>query len=273
MIVLALDTSTPATALALRLHDGSILSSRDDPSPGDRPGHSTRLLPLAAGLLADAALRFSDIDRIAVGVGPGTFTGLRIGLATARALAQSLACDLVPVSSLRALAAGAVDQATDGAAHTGAAPDPRSGPGPGDDPGPDPGDGVLAVLDARRGEVFAAAYARDRPPVPRELAPPCVVSPGRLASVIDEASASSAEVSPVRWLALGDGAVRFRDQFELLHAVHVPPDSSPLHLVPAEQICALALHAEPRPLQDVLPHYIRRPDAEIALEHAAGAPA
>lgn len=107
MIVLGFDTSTPATAVALRLPGGTIIQARDDPKEGDRPGHATRLLALAADLLAGAGLRFADLERIAVGVGPGTFTGLRVGVATARGLAQSLDVKLVGVSSLRALAVAA----------------------------------------------------------------------------------------------------------------------------------------------------------------------
>jgi tRNA threonylcarbamoyladenosine biosynthesis protein TsaB len=274
MILLAIDTSTPATALALRLSDGSVLSARDDPSPDDRPGHSTHLLPLAADLLAGSGLRFSDIDRIAVGVGPGTFTGLRIGLATARALAQSLSCELVPVSSLLALAAGApavdVPRAS---ARTRAGATNEDLDTAADPPDAPAGRGVLAVLDARRGEVFAAAYLHTGLPAPLELAPPRALPPDHLGSVIDEASAHSSATVPVRWLAVGDGAVRYRHELQSLDAVEVPPDDSSLHLVLGERICALALHAEPQALQDVLPDYRRRPDAEIALEHAARAPA
>ncbi len=107
MIVLGFDTSTPSSAIGLRLHDGATLRARDDPEHGQRPGHATRLLPLAADLLAQAGLRFADVDRIAVGVGPGTFTGLRIGVASARGLAQSLNTELIAVSSLQALAQAA----------------------------------------------------------------------------------------------------------------------------------------------------------------------
>ncbi|HUB35802.1 MAG TPA: tRNA (adenosine(37)-N6)-threonylcarbamoyltransferase complex dimerization subunit type 1 TsaB [Solirubrobacteraceae bacterium] len=283
MILLALDTSTPATAVALRLSDGTIVSARHDPAPDERPGHSTRLLPLAAELLAGAQLRFADVNRIAVGVGPGTFTGLRIGLATGRGLAQSLACEIVGVSSLLALAAGALPidaprararpraGAAIGSVH--AAPDAPADPDAERAPGR--GRGILAVLDARRGEVFAAAYVHDCPDegldALRELAAPRALPPERLGSVIEEASARDPRPGPAEWLAVGDGAVRFRGELAGLEALHVPADDSPLHLLAAERICALALHAEPRPLADILPDYLRRPDAEIALERAAGA--
>ena len=130
MIVLGLDTATSATVVGLRLADGRTLQGRDDPDARQRPGHTTRLLPLANDLLVEADIDWPQVERIAIGVGPGTFTGLRIGIATARGLAQSLGVELVGVSSLRALANGASQEA------------PR----------------VLAAIDARRGEVFIAAY-------------------------------------------------------------------------------------------------------------------
>lgn len=143
MIVLGLDTSTPATVVGLRTPDGAVLEARDDPSAGERPGHSTRLLPLAAELLARAGLRWGAIDRIAVGVGPGTFTGLRVGLASAHGLALSCGADLVGICSLRALALNARERPL-----------------------------VLAAIDARRGEMFVAGYQRGVETIgPRTLAP------------------------------------------------------------------------------------------------------
>src|SRR5260370_1944182 len=133
MIVLGFDTATSATAVGLRLGDASTLERRDDPGEGEHPGHATRLLPFAAELLARAGLEWDAVDRIAVGTGPGRFTGLRVGVATARGLAQSLPPELVAVSSLLALARGAAW----------AYPDRP----------------LLAVIDARRGEGFAAADA------------------------------------------------------------------------------------------------------------------
>ncbi len=248
MIVLGFDTATRATAIGLRREDGSTLQARDDPAPGEHPGHATRLLPLVAELLARSGLRFADLDRIAVGIGPGTFTGLRIGVATARGLAQSLSLELVGVSSLRALATAAADASDERGAAIGASA------------GSFAGAGVLAVLDARRGEVFAAAYANDE-----ELAAPRALAPMDLGDIVKEAAGG---VSVGRWIALGDGAVRYRAKLQTL-GLDVAPEDSPLHQVSAAAICELGLTADAQGLESVLPDYRRRPDAEIALDRAA----
>ncbi len=252
MIVLGFDTATSATVVGLMLEDGSILQARDDPTGEQRPGHATRLLPLANDLLVEAGLRWSELERIAVGVGPGTFTGLRIGIATARGLAQSLGLELIGVSSLRALACGS----------------PSVG-------------GVLAVIDARRGEVFVAGYQGDR-----EVLAPQPVSPHGLGDLLDSAAI---DTSAEDWTAVGDGAVLYHDAFEQL-GVSVPPHGSPCHRIQASAICFLGTHppihssecvavseAAAGGMSDrstvagsaaVLPDYRRRPDAEVALDGA-----
>ena len=241
MIVLGLDTSTSASAAALRLADGRTTEARDDPPPGAHPGHATRLLDMARELLATADVAWRDIDRIAVGVGPGTFTGLRVGVATARGLAQSLSADLVGVSSLRALAAGAFAPY---ALAEGSAPAT-----------------VLAVIDARRGEVFAAAYESGEDG-PRELTVPRALAPDALADLVVDAQDARGARQP--WLAVGDGTLRFRAQLESAD-IAVPPDSSPLQHVSAAVVGELALHATPASLHALAPDYRRRPDAELAL--------
>jgi tRNA threonylcarbamoyladenosine biosynthesis protein TsaB len=234
MIVLGFDTATRSTAVALRLDDGRTLQARDDPAPDERPGHATRLLEMADGLLAGAGIGWSALERIAVGRGPGTFTGLRVGVATARGLAQSLGVELVGVSSLRALAEPRLNRERAGSR-------------------------VLAVLDARRGEAFVAAYERidrERGSIV-ELLAPVALAPERLRGVVEQGAG---------WEAIGDGAVRFRGELEAA-GMAVPADASPAHVLSAEAICELGAHARRVSLeQAILPEYGRRPDAEIALE-------
>jgi tRNA threonylcarbamoyladenosine biosynthesis protein TsaB len=238
MIVLGFDTATLSTTVGLRMADGSTLQARDDPGPGEHPGHATRLLSMTRGLLADAGIAWTAVDRIAVGLGPGRFTGLRVGVATARGLAQSLSLELAGVSTLRALAE---------AAATGGTQQP---------------DGVLAVIDARRGEAFAGAYCLSETGPADELAFSRALSPQDLQGVVERAESRWGGAGK-RWLAVGDGAVRFRPALEAV-GVAVAPDSSPMHLVSAAAICDLGARAEPvGRYEQVVPDYRRRPDAEI----------
>jgi tRNA threonylcarbamoyladenosine biosynthesis protein TsaB len=245
MIELGFDTSTHATSVALMLDDDEMLRVRDDPGPEEHPGHATRLLAMAGELLATAGISWPSVKRIAVGLGPGRFTGLRVGIATARGLAQSLAAELVGVSSSLALANAALETP----------PGKRDAPRDGR---------VLVVIDARRGEVFAGAYRASGRDAAIELVPPRAIVPGQLAAAI--ALAEEQGVGSDRWLAVGDGALRYRDQLETV-AVTVPDDSSPLHLVDAGTICEIGRHVRPvTAYEQILPDYRRRADAEIALD-------
>jgi tRNA threonylcarbamoyladenosine biosynthesis protein TsaB len=257
VIVLGFDTATPATVVGLTLPDGSALQARDDPMGEQRPGHATRLLPLASGLLCEAGVGWGEVQRIAVGVGPGTFTGLRIGIATARGLAQSLGVELVGVSSLRALAHGVYERITGRAA--GAAT--RENGEVAADVGLDgaAGTGVLAVIDARRGEVFAAAYDGAL-----ELVAPQAIAPTATEEIL---GCVEARRSLGRWIAVGDGAARYRDVLQQ-PTVLVPGEDSPLHRIDARAICALGARATGGEAP-VVPDYRRRPDAEMALEGTA----
>jgi tRNA threonylcarbamoyladenosine biosynthesis protein TsaB len=248
VILLGFDTATSATAVALLRSDGTIGEARDDPQASERPHHTSDALGLAAGLLDAAGLDWRDLDAIAVGLGPGTFTGLRVGVATARGLAQSLNLPLVGVSSLKALALPALAIDAQEAMRAAASQDV------------DAGSPVLAVLDARRGEVFLAAYGRgDGNP---ELAAPRVLRPQEIASVLAQIDGSAPT-------AFGDGAIAFAAQLQAAGAL-IPPPDSPLHLLRAAAICELARRqGAHEPLDEVLPQYGRRPDAEIAIEGVA----
>ncbi len=127
MTIVGFDTSTAATSACVLRAIGEEFEFV--PSPDrllEPPGHSRELLPAVEQLMERAGVGWGDVDGVAVGVGPGGFTGLRIGVATARALATAAKLPVHPVSSLAALAAAA------------------------DEPL------VLPLIDARRGEVFGA---------------------------------------------------------------------------------------------------------------------
>jgi len=219
VIVVGLDTATSATVAGVLVDDGRVYEVRDDPPPGARPAHAARLLGAAEEALAAAGVGWDQVARLAVGIGPGSFTGLRIGIATARGLAQARHIPVTRVSTLEALARGA------GAA---------AGP-------------VVAVLDARRGEAFAAAWQDGA----------LVLAPAALAP---EALAERVAALPGTPLAVGDGAVRFRGPLEAAGA-HVPPDEDGAHRLRAEHVCRLGAEGKPTDRDALLPDYLREPDA------------
>ena len=101
MIVLALDTTLAACSVAV-VEDGRVLAARSEPM---LRGHQERLAPLVAEAMAEAGVGFAALDRVGVTVGPGSFTGLRVGLAFAKGLSVALSIPCVGVGTLEALAA------------------------------------------------------------------------------------------------------------------------------------------------------------------------
>jgi tRNA threonylcarbamoyladenosine biosynthesis protein TsaB len=194
LLILAFDTATPATSVAL-VRDGDLL--------GERPSQAVRVLADADELLRAAGLTPRALDALAVGIGPGSFTGVRIGLAAARGLALALELPVAGVSTLDALAAGLP--------------------------------GAVAVLDARRREVFASLADG-----------PAVMAPEELAL-------------PQGTICVGDGALRYRLLLEETGLV-VPPDEAEEHR-PRARFHAVLAH-EFRPAGEVDPIYLRVPDAD-----------
>lgn len=188
--------------------------------PGEegRPRHASAALP-ALEDAAEAAGGWDAVSRVAVGVGPGSFTGLRIGIATARASAMAAGVELVGVPSLDALARPAMAEWPDRA--------------------------VLAAIDARRGQIFAALFTGGE-----RTWGPLVIDPGELAGRLLR------EDGPP--LAVGSGPVRFRGELEA--SAEIVADRSELHRIAPGQVCALGstapVGAPPEPL------YLRPPDAE-----------
>ena len=232
--VLAFDTATAATTVALWDGLGEPVAARDDPPAGARPRHTTMLLTLIERVLDEAAVGWDEIDRIAVGVGPGTFTGLRIGIATAQALGRSRGIELCGVSTLQSLALRAFEG--DGGAS----------------------EAYFAVIDARRREVFAAGWSPQalRDQTATALLEPLATAPDALVQRAPGLAAGA--------LAVGDGSVAFRGALER-SGVSIPADDSGLHRVDAIGHCRLAAHS---PTGDVRPAYLRAPDAELSLRAA-----
>ena len=221
-VTLGMDTATVDTAVAVT-GAGEPIEAGSRPAPDGRPLHARVLLALVEDAVA-AAGGWDSIDRIAVGVGPGSFTGLRIGISTARALAQARDLPLVGVPSTSALAAG-IAEVPEAAERS-----------------------RLAVIDARRGEIFVALDRGDGP------GDPLVCAPAELAGTFPaEALAGS--------LAAGDGSIRFAPEIEAL-GIEVLDRGSPAHRLSARQVCVLGAAAEPGGLEAVRPMYLRRPDAE-----------
>jgi tRNA threonylcarbamoyladenosine biosynthesis protein TsaB len=227
-VVLGFDTATADATVAVA-RDGEPLSeSVVGAGSGGRPQHSRVLLGEVERAVGTAG-GWEAIERIAVGIGPGSFTGLRIGIATARGLAQARGLPLAAVGSLAALARGIAEH-----------------PDLGDRP-------ALPVIDARRGQVFAALHG----PGGEELWRPFVAAPEELARRL-----SDLDPAP---LAAGDGAVRFAAELEAVGVAVAPPRDT-VHRIKARHVCALGEAGDGVPPGQVEPLYLRPPDAKRWLE-------
>jgi tRNA threonylcarbamoyladenosine biosynthesis protein TsaB len=226
--VLGVDTATAGTAVALTRGGEVVFEQRALPVEDGRPRHASALLSEVAAAL-DAGGGWGEVGLIAAGVGPGMFTGLRVGLAKVRALAQARDLPVAGVSSLAALARGIsppralVDR-------------PR-----------------LALIDARRGELFAALHDSEGAVVWE----PFVAGPDAIAGRVARLPAAP--------MAAGDGSLRFRAQLEAA-GVEVLPEADAAHQVAARQVCALAASVRPMRPEQLKPIYLRRPDAEVWRE-------
>ena len=231
MVVLGVDSATADAVVGVTEGGEVVREARIDPGADGRPRHSQVLLREIERSVEEAG-GWERIERIAVGVGPGSFTGLRIGIATARALAQARSIPIAPVSSLEALARGI----TEGREETLALP----------------------VIDARRGEVFAALVRNGE-----ELWPPFVAPPDELGERLQELDGTA--------LAAGDGAIRFAAELEAAGATVAPPED-PVHRVAARHVCAVGEEANEALPEQIQPLYLRPPDAKKWLERDRGVP-
>jgi tRNA threonylcarbamoyladenosine biosynthesis protein TsaB len=222
--ILGIDTATWTCAVALA-RDGAVLEERAERTESS---HAATLPRLVGDVLARAGERLRPGDAVAVAIGPGSFTGLRIGLSFAKGLAFAGRLRLVGVPTLDALAVGAL-----------------------------PWDGRLcAALDARKQEVYAAVYARDGEGIAR-LGEPCAIAAARLAEAIG---------GPCTFV--GDAVEVYGEAFRGVlgaAAALLPPAVRPPRASAIIRLARARLAREPAgdDLAALAPVYLRPPEAEL----------
>jgi tRNA threonylcarbamoyladenosine biosynthesis protein TsaB len=239
MAMVAIETATETVGVAVRSPTGLEAEF----ALTGRRRHVETLTPALQHLLGQVGLAPSDLGVVAVDIGPGLFTGLRVGVAAAKGLAQALGIGVVGATSLDILTEAAVAAGHDGP--------------------------VLACVDARRGEVFASVResrrdAASRRSVPRDHIGAALFAPEALAAALRRLGGTIA--------AVGDGAVRYADTLAAVPGVDIvtsaltfPPPRTLLDLAAAR----LGTGAAPLAPASVVPLYLREADATSNFERAA----
>ena len=227
MLILAIETAAAQVGTAVATADGVISAAQS----GLPRRHAETLAPQIDFVRRQAGIELADVEAIAIDIGPGLYTGLRVGIASAVSMAWSLGVPMIGVSSLDIVAQGV---------------------GVADAP-------VVVALDARRGEVFWASYESNDGLV-QVRDEPAVAKPAELGAAV---RAMSSDDRPV--VVVGDGALRHLDSLELPGSARLAHRS--LAHPRAEVLAELALSAAERgelvEPSEVEPMYLRRPDAEV----------
>ncbi|MEV6801207.1 tRNA (adenosine(37)-N6)-threonylcarbamoyltransferase complex dimerization subunit type 1 TsaB [Micromonospora rifamycinica] len=271
MLVLVVDSSTPAVTAALAEVTADAVALRALRCTVDARAHGELLAPQVEAVLADVGARPGDLGAIVAGLGPGPFTGLRVGLVTAATIGQVLGiptygvCSLdgighptaTPATATPATAASSATASATAAPSTTASAT-ESGPvAAGDAPAgraPAGARRVLVAADARRKEVYWAVYDESG----QRIAGPAVDAPAVAAAQARELAVT---------VAVGDGAHRYADVLGLpLRAEPRYPDAAALVALAAERIRAGA------PGEALTPLYLRRPDAVAATSRKSVLP-
>ncbi|MHB8792192.1 MAG: tRNA (adenosine(37)-N6)-threonylcarbamoyltransferase complex dimerization subunit type 1 TsaB [Thermoleophilia bacterium] len=234
MPTLAVDTSTEVLALALG--DGEQVLA--DLSIDAGRAHLEMLLPEIQKLLEYTGMTIRDVTAIVTGTGPGTFSGLRVGIATARALAQSLKIPLFGYSSLEALAKGlaeGMDESLSG--------------------------WILPLIDARRGQVFTRLYRKEGKKGLKPESEVLCLDPEKLSDILPEKSAGAVRSG-------GNGANAYREILSAdkkLDLLEADDGANRMHAswhISAAGVADVAAGYQPGQLLRVLPMYVREPDAD-----------
>lgn len=235
MRLLAIETATSAHSVAV-VEDGQLLAELACEAQGNRGGV---LLPAVDQALKKAGVAARHLNAVAVSVGPGSFTGLRVGLATAKGLALGAGAAVVGVPTLEALAAGYTT------AHV----------------------TICALLDAYRSEVYMALFRRTHTEHRLErMVPDVVLAPGAVAAALAEVEGSGH--LPVH--VIGNGAARYRAQLDAALDGRACMNEEGLRAVPsAAMVARLALRQlgdanQPEATVELI--YLRRAEAEAQWE-------
>lgn len=224
MLILGIESATAQVGCAIGGHEG-VLASAHSARPRR---HAESLAPQIEFALSQAQIDISEISVVAVDIGPGLYTGLRVGIATAMATAFGLNVPMIGISSLDLLAFPV--------RHTRRL--------------------IAATIDARRGELFTALY-RQVPGGMQRVTEPKVVTPDELFADLQAASTEC--------LVVGDGALRYKEMLGGITKVEIADES--LAYPSASSLVALAharaLREEFVQPAEITPLYLRRPDAEV----------
>lgn len=231
-----LSVSTATSNLSVALNDSQkIIVEKNEV---DKRNHSEHLDPLIDEILKDNQLTLQDIDRFAVAIGPGSYTGLRIGITTIKMFASILHKDVVGISTLQALAKSAS----------------------GDDL-------IVTALDARNDNYFAGAYVLDKNQIPQNVIPDGHYHIDTLLQAIKD----YLKENDRHLLLLGSGLDKQEDKIKAL-GVDFAYDKDEQNGVHAGLIGQLAETAEPVDPDKLLPKYLRRTQAEVDWHKKTGKP-
>jgi tRNA threonylcarbamoyladenosine biosynthesis protein TsaB len=222
MLILGIESATESVGVALGTHDGVVASV--EIARGRR--HAETIVPAVDFVCRQADVALADVAVVAVDVGPGLFTGMRVGIATSKALAMALRVPMIGITSLDLLAFPA--------RHSERV--------------------VVPVIDARKGEVFWAMY-RQVPGGVQQVLAPTVGSPEDLAADLMARGQES--------LCIGDGAERYREVLGEVHHAEVAGPRHPSAGSLVELAHARALREEWVDHREIVPVYLRQPDAQI----------
>jgi len=221
--LLALDTSSVACSVALQIGDDIVERHEEQPRE-----HTRLLMPMIQSLLADAGASLPDLDAIVLGNGPGSFIGMRIAASVAQGLAFGASLQIVPVSSMAAVAARVIVEHDAGE--------------------------VIVAQDAHMQEVYLGIYRRDDADLPEKVIPECLHD---LTKIVELEPESKAVAAGYGWQRYPELLVANRDRVTVASDVLHPHASDLLRFAPT-----MIENGDSVAPQDIVPAYLRQKVAE-----------